>query len=227
MSERERFEAWARTQPRHEGASMRFLPLNNAYIDFDLHGAWLAWQAARSGQAASGSSQGARSDYPEAAALLCERFARDFTTTPPKNEFEHGVQTATTRLAEAFRRQPEALEPSGSTYGIIDPDYGRAYTIARKLAWEEGYAIGLHGSFTRDLDLVAVPWVEKPCEPFHLVRRIVAATGLKLRSETPGAKPQGRLVWTLLFPSFGDPRFVDFSVIPPARSGAGSEEGRG
>lgn len=62
MSERQRFEAWARTQPRHEGASMRFLPLNNAYIDFDLHGAWLAWQAARSGQAASGSSQGARSD---------------------------------------------------------------------------------------------------------------------------------------------------------------------
>lgn len=62
MSERERFEAWARTQPRHEGANMRFLPLNNAYIDFDLHGAWLAWQAARSGQAASGSQENARSD---------------------------------------------------------------------------------------------------------------------------------------------------------------------
>jgi hypothetical protein len=45
LTERERFEAWAATQPRHEGASMRFLGLNNAYIDFDLHGAWLAWQA--------------------------------------------------------------------------------------------------------------------------------------------------------------------------------------
>ena len=42
------FEAWVGTQPRHEGANLRFLALNNAYIDFEVHGAWLAWQAASS-----------------------------------------------------------------------------------------------------------------------------------------------------------------------------------
>lgn len=43
--EREQFEKWAATQPRHEGVSMRYLTLNNAYVDYELHGAWLAWQA--------------------------------------------------------------------------------------------------------------------------------------------------------------------------------------
>lgn len=108
-----------------------------------------------------------------------------------------------------------AEHQTGQVYGIIDPDYGRFYTMLRKLAWEEGYAIGLHGSFTRDLDLIAVPWIDKPCEPEHLVRRILSATGLTSMHGNPGMKPQGRLVWTLLFPAFGDPRFVDLSIIPP------------
>lgn len=104
-------------------------------------------------------------------------------------------------------------EPTGAPYGIIDPDYGRVYTIARNLAWEEGYAIGLHGSFTRDLDMIAVPWAERACEAEHLIRRIVDATGLKLRNGV-AVKPHGRRAWTLLFPAFGDPRFVDLSVMP-------------
>lgn len=114
-------------------------------------------------------------------------------------------------------------DPPGAVYGIIDPDYGRAYTMIRKLAWEEGYAIGLHGSFTRDLDLIAVPWTEKPCEPEHLVRRILAATGLTSMPSNPGTKPQGRLVWTLLFPGFDDPRFVDLSIMPRANSPAAQQ----
>jgi hypothetical protein len=102
----------------------------------------------------------------------------------------------------------------GQVYGIIDPDYGRVYTIVRKLAWDEGYAIGLHGSFTRDLDLIAVPWTDRTSEPEHLIRRVIAATGLTDMPSNPGKKPQGRLVWTLNFPAFGDPRFVDLSVMP-------------
>lgn len=102
----------------------------------------------------------------------------------------------------------------GQVYGIIDPDYGRIYTMVRKLAWEEGYAIGLHGSFTRDLDLIAVPWTGSACEPEHLVRRIVDATGLHDQHGNPGSKPMGRLCWTLTFPAFNDPRFVDLSIMP-------------
>jgi hypothetical protein len=102
-------------------------------------------------------------------------------------------------------------------YGVIDPDYARVYTIARLLAWQEGYALAMHGSFTRDLDLVAVPWTDKACEPEHLVRRILAACEETLREQhgNPGTKPHGRKVWTLIFSAFGDPRFVDLSIFPP------------
>jgi hypothetical protein len=118
---------------------------------------------------------------------------------------------------------------ASQVYGIIDPDYGRAYTMIRKLAWDEGYAIGLHGSFTRDLDLIAVPWTDAASEPEHLVRRIEFATGLQGLHGNPGKKPQGRLVWTLMFPNFGDPRFVDLSIMPrvgAAPSGATNDSGK-
>ncbi len=110
-------------------------------------------------------------------------------------------------------------KPTGQVYGIIDPDYGRIYTMVRKLAWEEGYAIGLHGSFTRDLDLIAVPWeAGRNCKPEKLVARILQATGMTEARPgskgNPGGKPFGRLVWTLLLPEFGDPRFVDLSIMP-------------
>lgn len=100
-------------------------------------------------------------------------------------------------------------------FGIIDPDYGRVYTIARLIAWQEGYALTLHGSFTRDLDLVAVSWTDAACDPEHLVRRIEEATKLKNNGHPPSLRPFGRMTWTLIFPEFRDPRFVDLSVISP------------
>jgi len=105
-------------------------------------------------------------------------------------------------------------EPSGLPYGIIDPDYARVFTIARVIAWNEGYALAMHGSFTRDLDLLAVPWQEHASDPEKLIKRIEDACGLRLHGHPPGVKPHGRLAWTLLFPEFGDPRWVDISVMP-------------
>jgi len=58
---------------------------------------------------------------------------------------------------------------------ISDPDYARIFTMARCLAWQEGYALLLHGTATRDLDLLAVPWTERACEPSYLVRRNIDA----------------------------------------------------
>ena len=110
-------------------------------------------------------------------------------------------------------------------YGIIDPDYARVFTMARCLAWQEGYALAMHGSFTRDLDLIAVPWTDSACDHEHLVRRIVQAADLEIH-HAAGEKPHGRLAYTLMFKGFGDPRFVDLSVVqrqtaPPSREWQG------
>lgn len=111
--------------------------------------------------------------------------------------------------------------PDVPVYGIIDPDYARIFTMARVLSWQEGYALLFHGSFTRDLDLIAVPWAAAACEPGHLVARVAEATDLNILGkqnveETKNGSPKehGRRAWTLTFKAFSDPRFIDFSIMP-------------
>lgn len=120
------------------------------------------------------------------------------------------------RPAEPAARELVAVG-DGLAYGITDPDYALIFTIAREIAWAEGYALAMHGSFTRDLDLIAVPWADRVCDPEHLVNRIVDAAGLRNKSHSnPGVKPHGRLAWTLHLPEFGDSRWVDLSVVQNA-----------
>ena len=104
---------------------------------------------------------------------------------------------------------------------IYDPDYARAYSIIRCTAWSYGYAACLHGSFTRDLDIVLVPWTDEPSDPQHLVMLLADRTDTKIQDEKPGQKPHGRQCWTLLFKGFGDPRWIDISVMPRAGAQAG------
>ena len=118
--------------------------------------------------------------------------------------------------ASGERREitPSAATPC-SVYGVIDPDYARVFTHARIIAWQFGYACLAHGSFTRDLDLLLVPWTENACAPIDgIVRRIADVAGLTLQGE-PSNKPHGRKAWTLLFPAFNDPRWVDVSAFTP------------
>jgi hypothetical protein len=103
----------------------------------------------------------------------------------------------------------------GMVFGIIDPDYGRIFTIARLIAWQEGFSLCAQGSFTRDLDLLAVPWTERARKDTDiLAKRIAQAAGLTIQG-APSDKPHGRKARTLLFPTFGDPRFVDLSIMTP------------
>lgn len=72
----------------------------------------------------------------------------------------------------------------------------------RKVARECGYAIGLHGSMRRDLDLIAVPWIDEPAgSPEALAVAIQkAATGgisYTLESIKWEKKPQGRIATSL------------------------------
>lgn len=66
----------------------------------------------------------------------------------------------------------------------------------RTAAREQGYAIGLHGSTRRDLDLIAIPWRENPCSKESLAQAIQsAACGIaydEIKPEMWEKKPCGR-----------------------------------
>ena len=99
---------------------------------------------------------------------------------------------------------------------ILDPDYARIFTQARIVAWQYGYACVAHGSFTRDLDLLLVPWEERAekIDAELVVKRIAGVAGLTVNGP-PSDKPLGRKAWTLLLPGFDEVRWVDVSVFVP------------
>lgn len=102
---------------------------------------------------------------------------------------------------------------------ITDPDYARIFTKARIVAWQYGYACLAHGSFTRDLDLLLVPWADRHVpEAAGVVDRIADVCGLTLQGP-PSEKPHGRRAWTLLLPDFNEVRWVDVSAF----SGGGAK----
>ena len=83
------------------------------------------------------------------------------------------------------------------------------------VAREHGYALLIHGSLKRDLDLVAVPWVEEAAAPGALVEALRAKTDAWVGCVTVngGAKPMphGRTSFTLML---GGHAYVDLSVMP-------------
>ena len=105
---------------------------------------------------------------------------------------------------------------------ILDPDYARIFTQARIVAWQHGYAMTLHGSLTRDLDLVMIPWTEQASvhSPEHVVAYIAQITGTEIK-HPPGDKPHGRRAWSLFLPGFNEVRWVDLSVMQPFPRTAG------
>lgn len=115
----------------------------------------------------------------------------------------------------------EAESKSGRR-GNFATCYAVTYIRLAEAAKELGYALTLHGSMTRDLDLVAVPWAEEVAPPEALAERIIRESGGFLPPHEsdayflagcPSNKPHGRLGWTI---HLGGGPYIDLSVIPVA-----------
>lgn len=92
--------------------------------------------------------------------------------------------------------------------------YTSILPIVKEAARKCGYAIGVHGSLRRDMDLIAVPWVERCTTPDKLSEEIqLAVVGAKSLTPPPVIyKPHGRLGYRL---HVGVYAYIDMSVIPP------------
>lgn len=85
-----------------------------------------------------------------------------------------------------------------------------------------GYGVGVHGSMRRDLDLIAVPWVDTHAPPDTLAKAIqYAACGMHADSVTWEQKPCGRIATSLPICLTDDRRpnagHIDLSVMPGAK----------
>lgn len=98
----------------------------------------------------------------------------------------------------------------------------------REVAKEHGYALGVHGSMYRDLDLIAAPWTPEAVEPEELIEALRQAIGGWIRNETewdsnPTKKPHGRLAWSIYTQyakegeNFYLGPYLDVSVMPKCK----------
>lgn len=105
-------------------------------------------------------------------------------------------------------------------FGSLVSIYSQVLPRIRKAAKELGYAIAIHGTMTRDLDLLAVPWVDSAAEPLALVKMIAdEIDGYVIGDRTdergyisdhPTEQPHGRLSWNICW---GGKAFIDLSVM--------------
>lgn len=88
------------------------------------------------------------------------------------------------------------------------PDPAPLAEVARTL----GYAIAVHGSQQRDLDLVAVPWVEEAVSPDDLIRHLVEELDL-IQIGDVEHKPLHRVAVSLQ--PRGWFKHIDLSIVTP------------
>lgn len=97
--------------------------------------------------------------------------------------------------------------------------YAQLLPRIRETGKKLGYAIAIHGSLQRDLDLLAVPWVEDASSAMDLVSAIAAEVhgfvigDIQNRGtiDEPTIQPHGRRSWNICW---GGRAFIDLSIMP-------------
>lgn len=104
------------------------------------------------------------------------------------------------------------------------PCYAVMYPALVAIARSHGYALAVHGSMTRDFDLIAVPWTEEAGEALPMIEEMkAAAQGVYTHHEFDHCitadhgkgKPHGRKAYSIHLTDqgcFGP--YLDISVMP-------------
>lgn len=75
-----------------------------------------------------------------------------------------------------------------------------------------GYALAVHGSLQRDLDLVAIPWIARPAPIATILGIITTKFAIRLIGNPDHSKPHGRVAYMI---SVGHGECaIDLSVMP-------------
>jgi hypothetical protein len=116
---------------------------------------------------------------------------------------------------------PLLLEGSNAQTAILCYQYHeRLIEPLRAIAREHGYAIGVHGSLKRDIDYIAVAWIENADSPELLADAIgayLAEHAFQPHFELVGEntpKPRGRVCWSWILE---DRCYIDLSIMPGVR----------
>jgi len=108
------------------------------------------------------------------------------------------------------------------------PAYVAFYPMLTDIARRHGYALSIHGSVERDMDLLATPWTDEAVPAEQLMQAIAsyadtcmsAMFGSAVTVLGPDEKPHGRRAWLI---KVGNGSCIDLSVMPRAPRATGGE----
>ncbi|MEH6721953.1 MAG: hypothetical protein V7686_00355 [Qipengyuania sp.] len=106
-----------------------------------------------------------------------------------------------------------------ATRAFVDAFLGEVLDDMRLAARGCGYALAVHGTRARDIDMIAVPWTEQADEPKLLVQRLCGVLAGKLGralsqcGDDSAEKPHGRRAVTIIMPGAMAPE-IDLSIMP-------------
>ncbi len=119
-----------------------------------------------------------------------------------------------------FHKRPAPLHAGRDSSRIYRP----LIPVIRDAAWLQGYLAAPHGTLKRDLDIIAVPWIECASTPWELANAIAEAVGCPQQIGPPSSnKPHGRVAWSIILWNCKRTRdeiragyvpWVDLSVMP-------------
>lgn len=128
-----------------------------------------------------------------------------------------------TSRSEPFRKRPAPLHAGRDSSHI----YVKLIPVIRDAAWLQGYLATPHGTLKRDLDIIAVPWIECAATPHELAVAIAEAVGCPQQiGNASSLKPHGRLAWSIILWKCertteeiraGYVPWIDLSVMQPIR----------
>ena len=81
----------------------------------------------------------------------------------------------------------------------------------RAAAFECGYAIAIHGTLDRDIDLIAIPWIEVTASVEVLLAKVCRAARGRADIQGWRQRPHGRLVRII---NLEQGEYIDFSITP-------------
>jgi hypothetical protein len=104
---------------------------------------------------------------------------------------------------------------------VLSPWYAFLFAKLDRITARHGYALALHGSMSRDLDLIAIPWTEDADDPEKLLRAIdrfvmekanITRKGHKIGQFKETKEPHGRLAYSIYIGFEGN--YLDLSIMP-------------
>lgn len=131
-------------------------------------------------------------------------------------------------MSDIFQAEKDCPAIKRATRAFVESFLADALPGMQLAARGCGYALAVHGSLSRDIDLIAVPWTNNADKPELLVQRLCGALSalvgraINLRGDDWTEKPHGRRALTIILP--GNCPEIDLSIMPLVEKKSSTKE---